>query len=112
MQIINFAPSVGMLKFPHPLLSDDRNFERIFRRDAVGFQINPRAPKKDPKPDHERNRGPDELRGVAFRIVAAGRGIHFDGYAFGTSVLNGEENHQYADQSREEDRYRHQTEKK
>ena len=38
MQLIDFAPSFGMLDFPHPLLAHDVNVQSIWRRLMVAHE--------------------------------------------------------------------------
>ena len=60
MQLIDFALAGGVLELPHPLLADDVNLHRIFRRPRLR-KVNLRAPNEHAQGDQQRNHGPERL---------------------------------------------------
>ena len=57
VQLVDFAPAVGLLQLPHPLLGDDVDFQRFFRR-AAHVDVDAGAPAEHHHREQERNSHP------------------------------------------------------
>ena len=60
VQLVDLRPPLGVLQMPHPLLSDDRNIERIARR-FVHPEEESRPPGEHDQTEHKRHGDPDHL---------------------------------------------------
>src|SRR5205807_8800836 len=66
VQLVDLALAGSVLKLPHPLLADDVDFNRVFRR-TVLVKVNLRAPEKDAHRNQQRNYRPERFQfGRAF----------------------------------------------
>ncbi len=102
MQLVDLALPGFMLELPHPLLADDVDFHRAFRRTRF-LEVNQRAPGEEDHADAQRDERPSQFqRQRAFNLYRMRMSR--------ATVLDGKDKDEDEDEQREKRRHRDQQE--